>query len=74
MTRYTYTTTDEAQAQRWLRASDLCHVLSEYDNELRNVIKHDGGRENLTAGVEWARAKLHEYLADNDISMDRLWE
>lgn len=73
MPRYTYTTTDEQQAQRWLRAADLCHVITELDAAMRDAIKYGEHPEAKSDGIAWAREQLTKILSDNDISMERLW-
>ncbi len=73
MSRYTLTTTDPQTAERWMHADDLCHVISELDNALREVLKHGTQKEAYKAGVQFARDQLTELLSDNDVSMERMW-
>jgi hypothetical protein len=75
--RHTFTTTDEAEARRILAAPDLCHVLSEYDSELRAALKYGVPPEagqTAESALEWARGRLHAFMGDNNVDLDRLWE
>lgn len=73
MTRHTLTTTDPQTAMRWMRADDLCHVITELDEALRRQVKHGTATAEYQAGVSWARDQLAELLRDNDVSMERMW-
>ena len=73
MTRYTFTTTDQQTAERMMHSDDLCHVIHELQEALRERVKHGTDTRQFTAGVEWARGQLAELLQDNDISMERMW-
>ena len=74
--RYTFTTTDEAEAAQVMAAADLCHILSELDQELREVAKHgpppEAG-ETVESALQWVRDRLRAYMVDNNVDMDRLW-
>lgn len=73
--RVTITTADESEAARLMAAKDMAHVLWEFDQELRNALKHtippEAG-ETAESALEWARTRLHDYLRDNNLDLDRL--
>jgi hypothetical protein len=71
--RFTFTTTDPAVAERWMHADDLCHVITELDNAMRDRVKHGVDSAKFKDGVQWARDTLTEMMHDNDISTDRMW-
>jgi hypothetical protein len=74
--RYTFTTTDEMEAARLLASKDLCHILSEFDNGLRDALKHSIPQEagkTAESALEWARGQLMELMNDNNVDMGRIW-
>lgn len=55
----------------------LVGALSDLDNEFRRVVKYgpregDGEKPEIVEGVQWARERLHQLLADMGLSLDEL--
>jgi hypothetical protein len=59
-----------------MAAADLCHCLSEIDQELRAAAKHgpppEAG-ETVESTLQWVRGRLLACMRDNNIDLDRLW-
>lgn len=64
---------DRKDAQRMLKACDLCSVLWDMDLFLRNRLKYERLPDNVDQALQNARDKLHELMHDNGINLDELY-
>ena len=59
---------DREEYLRAVKAMDLCKVLYEFDNHLRNEIKHNG------KDYQELRDKLYQLMGVNNVDLEELYQ
>ena len=68
--RYTFTTTDPAEAKLLLHAQSLFAVVCDLDQACRDQLKYGTDLPNVTAALEWMRGVIREELEADGITLD----
>ncbi len=72
MKTYTITTEDDHAIKRAMQADSMAWVLQEFDEQLREVAKHNDGADQEFA--QFWRDELRGYCHDNGIVIDDLFQ
>jgi|GEM_PF-6218641 len=64
---------DEMKLKRMLLASDLCYVIFEMQQYLRNKVKYTEELKSADKEIEDIRSHLNNLLIDNCIDLDKIY-
>jgi len=64
---------DEMKLKRMLLASDLCYVIFEMQQYLRNKVKYTEELKSADEEIEDIQSNLNNLLIDNCIDLDKIY-